>query len=164
MSLIYGPRQVVLVTSKGRATVMGRDVTKDDIITVAWHMPTSFNPVLYAISIGKTRFSHTLINNSKAFIVNFIPSSLEQKAVLCGTHSGQHIDKFKLAGFTRQEAHYLDCPRIKEAIGFVECEVINKIDTGDHTIFVGKVLTSEMVRQSPRLYHMEGSDFTTTIS
>ena len=57
------PRQVILVTS--RAEVKSRFSTKhekkDNIMTLSWHTPLSFNPELYAIIIGKSRFSYQLV-------------------------------------------------------------------------------------------------------
>jgi len=165
MPSINNPRQVILVSSRAHINIMGKEQLKDDIITLAWHMPTSFNPELYAISVGKTRFSHKLISESKVFVVNFIPYELKKEALFCGTKSGEHIDKFKESGLTKEEAQSIDCPRIKEAIGYHECEVINEIETGDHTIFVGKIVNSELKRSAKRLFQDSsgiGRSFTTT--
>jgi len=151
MPSINNPRQVILVSSRSHTDIMGKQEQKEDIITLAWHMPTSFQPELYSISIGKTRFSHKLISDSKVFVINFIPYELEKQALFCGTHSGSHMDKFKESGLTKEESQSIDCPRIKEAIAYHECEVINQIDTGDHTIFIGKVVNSESKADKKRL-------------
>jgi flavin reductase (DIM6/NTAB) family NADH-FMN oxidoreductase RutF len=161
MSSINGPRQVILVTTRANVDIMGREQSKDDIITLAWHMPTSFNPTLYAISVGKTRFSSKLIKTSKVFAVNFMPSSLKKEIIYCGSMSGEHLDKFKETRLDKVEAETIDCPRIKQAMGYLECEVVKEIDTGDHVIFVGKVLKSELVNEEKRLYHIGGDKFTT---
>ena len=52
MTSITNPNQVILVTSRYKS--------KESIITLCWHMRTSFNPELFAISIGKKRFSLAL--------------------------------------------------------------------------------------------------------
>jgi len=36
----------------------GKQHVKDDIITIAWHMPTSFEPLLYAVSVIFPHISH----------------------------------------------------------------------------------------------------------
>ena len=154
MPEIDGPRQVILVTC--------RDKGKDNIITVAWHMPTSFNPSLYAVSIGKTRFSHDIIRDSGRFCVNFMPADQKQGMSACGTASGRSADKFKESGFDKEECGKIDCPRIKQAIGYLECEVAGSIETGDHTIFIGKVLDSKTMGSGKRLYHITGSRYTTS--
>ena len=117
MPAITNPRQTILVSCRGKASVLGREVTKDNIITLSWHMPTSFEPNLYAIAIGKTRFSAKLIGQSKVFCVNFIPLSMEKEAAYCGRNSGEHIDKFEEGNILKEECEKISCPRLKEAIG-----------------------------------------------
>ena len=155
MSELTDPRQVILVTSREEMDVMGKKQVKDNIITLAWHMPVSFNPYLYAIAIGKTRFSCEIIKKSKAFVVNFVSDKLGKEALVVGTKSGQHIDKFSETGLTKEECESVDCPRIKEALGHIECEVINEVDAGDHIIFIGKVLNSEVKGKGKRLMQKE---------
>ena len=155
MSELNGPRQIVLVTCRHNG--------KDNIITLAWHMPTSFQPPMYTLSIGKTRFSHDMIKNSGSFCVNFISAEYKDAIVECGTGSGRSKDKFRESGFGREECERIDCPRIKEALGFLECKVVESIETGDHTIFVGEVLKSSPVKPGKRLYHIDGPKMTTTV-
>ncbi|HLC96626.1 MAG TPA: flavin reductase family protein [Candidatus Nanoarchaeia archaeon] len=161
MSNLYNPRQVVLVTSRAEVRILGKETEKDDIITVTWHTPVSKEPELYAISIGNTRFSKKLIDKSKCFAVNFIPFDLKEAAVVCGTKTGEHLDKFREANLTMEEADSIDCGRLKEAVGYIECEVINEINAGDHTIYIGKIVSSSLKKDKERLLQ-GGADFTTT--
>lgn len=158
MSELTDPRQVILVTSRAEMDILGKKELKDNIITLAWHMPTSFNPNLYAISVGKTRFTCKIIKKSKAFVVNFVPFKLKEQVLICGTKSGVHIDKFKETKLTKEEAKNVDCPRIKEALAYIECEVINEVDAGDHIIFIGKILNSEIKGKGKRLLQKD-NDF-----
>ncbi|MBW2974843.1 flavin reductase family protein [Candidatus Woesearchaeota archaeon] len=155
MSKLTDPRQVVLVTCREEIEILGKNQVKDNIITIAWHMPVSFSPNLYAISVGKTRFSCEMIRKSKAFVVNFVPVELEKAALTCGTKSGRYADKFKEAGLGKEESESIDCPVIKEALGHMECEVINEVDAGDHIIFIGRVLNSELKKAGKRLMQKE---------
>jgi len=163
MSSITNPRQTVLITSREEMTILGKEQAKDNVFTIDWHMPTSFKPLLYAISVGKSRFTCEMIKKSKVFVVNFIPLSLKKEALFCGRHSGEHIDKFRETGLTKEEADSIDCPRIKEAAAYLECEVINEIETGDHVIFIGKAVNSGHKRDEKRLFHLTKDGFTTTV-
>ena len=163
MPAITNPRQTILVSCRGKASVLGREVAKDNIITLSWHMPTSFEPMMYAIAIGKTRFSAKLIQQSRVFCVNFVPLSMEKEASYCGRNSGEHVDKFEEKNILKEECEKINCPRLKEAIGFMECEVVNEVEAGDHIIFIGEVLYSELKDESAkRLFQKGGTDFTTT--
>ncbi|MCK4522228.1 MAG: flavin reductase family protein [Nanoarchaeota archaeon] len=158
MSEITSPRQSVLVTSRA---VIDSNI-KDDIITLDWHMPASFSPQLYAISVGKTRFSHKMIRSSGVFVVNFMPFHLYNEVLYCGRHSGEFEDKFKESGLIKEEAEKIDCCKVKEAIAFLECEVISEIDSGDHTIFIGRVVKDGLKHDAKRVFHKSGDKFITT--
>lgn len=161
---IYNPRQTVLVTCRGpvKNKFSSKEEIKDNIITIDWHMPTSFEPFLYAISIGKTRFSCNIIRNSGIFVVNFMPYEFKKEVLFCGRNSGEHINKFKESGLTKEESEKLDCCIVKESIAHLSCEIIDEISAGDHIIFIGKVINSYEKDKTRRLFHIEGDDFTTT--
>lgn len=161
MSEITGPRQVILVTSRAEAEILGKRQVKDNIFTLAWHMPVSFEPELYAISAGHKRFSTKLIRESGVFCINFMPFSSAKEALFCGRHSGNHLDKFKECNFGKESCEKIDCPRIKQALAFMECEVVNEIEAGDHTIFIGKVVKSSLLKDEKRIFQ-SGNQFTTT--
>ena len=159
MSAVYGPRQTVLVTCREELEFMGKTKEVHNIITVAWHMPVSHDPLLYAISIGKASASLEIIKKSKCFVVNFIPFTLKDAAIFCGRHSGRHQDKFQKTGLTMIESEHVDCPKIKEAIGYIECHVIEEIEAGDHVIFVGEVTHEQLKGEQKRLFHFGGHEF-----
>lgn len=158
---IARPRQTILVSCEAETEVMGKKAVKKNIITLDWHMPLSFEPEMYAISVGKTRFSLELIKKSKCFVVNFMPLSLKDKALYCGRHSGQYVDKFKESGLTEAEAEKIHCPRIKEALAFLECEVVEEVETGDHVVFIAKVVNMKEKKKGKRLFHVKGDRFGT---
>ncbi|MCK4589459.1 MAG: flavin reductase family protein [Nanoarchaeota archaeon] len=164
MSELTGPRQVILVTCRGSLKKeMSTEIQeKDGIIAVAWHMPVSKEPFLYAIAIGKTRFTHQLIEQSQSFAVNFMSADQKEAIIKCGTISSKHIDKFKEANLTKEECESIDCPRIKEVIGYLECQVKQKIPAGDHTVFIGHVHNHKLNKDKPRLYHITKDKFAQT--
>jgi len=136
-SRLFAPRLTVLVTSvdkKGRA----------NIITLSWAMPTSFDPPLVAISVGKQRYSHELIEGCKEFVVNLPPREILEKVKLCGSRSGRAVDKFSEAGLTQLPSNKVKPPRIKECVAHLECKLVDELRTGDHTIFVGEVVAASV--------------------
>lgn len=126
-------------------TVLAVSISKDgkpNIITLGWNMPTSFKPPMVAISVGLTRYSHKLISESGEFVLAFPSEGMEDTLLFCGTHSGRDVDKFKATGLTPIKAKYVKPPLIAEATVNMECRVVGSIRTGDHTIFVGEILTA----------------------
>jgi len=127
------PMQTVLVTCNDEKGTT-------NIITLAWHTPISRNPPFYGVSISPHRYSHRLIENTKEFIVNFIPYSLVEAAHYCGTHSGRTTEKLCATGLTLIPSKKLKTPRIKEGYAHLECTLNRQITVGDHTLFIGEVV------------------------
>lgn len=158
------PRQVILVTCRGSVkSKFSPDMeVKDNIITLSWHMPVSSKPELYAIAVGKERYSMNLIKESDVFVVNFMPYKLKDAVLFCGRNSGEYIDKFKETGLKKEEAEKIDCCRIKQATGCLECETVNQIEAGDHIILIGKVLKTVDNKKNKKIFQVSGDKFTTT--
>lgn len=154
ITTLTNPRQTILVTCRWQG--------KDNIITMDWHTPLSFNPMMYAISVGKTRYSLELIRQSRVFVVNFMIKDYEKEVLYCGRHSGKNLDKFTKTNLEKEGAEKIDCPRIKQALGFLECQVVDEIEIGDHVLFIAQVVSSGLKAQGKRLFHLWGDKFTTT--
>lgn len=152
----------VLVSCVGKAG-------KPNITTVAWAMPTSMNPPLVAISLAPTRHSHVLIEESGEFIINIPTMEILQAVYACGSLTGRSFDKFKKTNLTPMPAKAVKAPAIRECIAHIECAVNSKCTTGDHTIFVGKILEayadmgvfteSYDLKKTRMLYHAGGNNF-----
>jgi len=162
MQPIPNPRHVVLITSRGRAKVMGKEIEKDNVMALDWQTQVSFSPLLWTISVGKTRFTSQLISQARCFCINFMPYSMKDIVLKAGSMSGEHTDKFKELGLEKDECEKIECPKLRAATGIIECEVENIIEAGDHYIYIGKVLKSN-VRDDKRLLHISNDKFTTTI-
>jgi flavin reductase (DIM6/NTAB) family NADH-FMN oxidoreductase RutF len=146
------PRQVILVSSRYRG--------KDNVMTLSWHSPASFEPELYAIFVGRKRYSYEMIKKSKCFCVNFISAGDGELALIAGRKSGRDFDKF--SKIEKEECSEIDCPRLKKALAYMECEVTDEFQMGDHAVFLGKVVKKEEVKEGDRLFQVEGDTFTTT--
>lgn len=161
--LIYNPRQVALITCRGKHLVLGRETELDEILPLTWHSPASSHPPLYAIFVNKNLMGAKIIEQSRTFVVNFIPYKMAEKALHAMTVSGEFSDKIETIGLHPAPCEKLvDCFALQHAIGWLECEVIESKETGDSMLFLGKVVHSEMTADDNRPFHIEGDRFTTT--
>jgi len=158
------PMHTVLVSCVGKSG-------KPNIITLAWAMPTSVNPPLVAVSIAPRRHSHSLIEESKEFVVNVPTIEVLDETFFCGAVSGREHDKFKEARLTPLPARKVKAPIIKECVAHLECKLQSQFTTGDHTIFVGEIVeayadkgTFEGVyklEKAKMIFHLGGNEFAT---
>jgi flavin reductase (DIM6/NTAB) family NADH-FMN oxidoreductase RutF len=132
--LLY-PLHLVLVSCVGKDG-------KPNVTTVAWAMPTSNDPPLLAISLAPTRHSHKLIAETDEFIVNIPTLEILQAVYACGSLTGRSFDKFKKASLTPVPGRRVKAPAIRECVAHLECTVEDQFTTGDHTVFVGKIVAA----------------------
>lgn len=159
---VSGPKQIVLVTSRAmlKNPVTGDDMERDNVVTIAWHTCISSDPLMYGVAIAKSHYSAKLITESKAFVVNFLTADMEEEAIKAGSRSGEHFDKIK--DFEVEDADNVDCFRLKKAVAYMECEVVNELELGDHMLYIGKVVNQYVDKGAKRLIHLGGKEFTTT--
>ena len=102
-------------------------------------------PVTVAVSINKENFTHELIEASSRFTV----SILEKDAPLdligkFGFKTGKKEDKFKDVQFEKLVS---GCPVVLDyAIGYLEAKVTGKLDCGTHTVFLGEMTDSKLLK------------------
>ena len=132
-SITYAsPHPYVLATcadGKGRANIIG----------LGWWTICSWSPPMMAISVGKKRFTRQCLEEVGEFVVCLIPEEHARGAWICGTTSGKKVDKFKEAGFTPVPSAKVKPPTIGESLLAFECTVKNKLEAGDHVLYVGEV-------------------------
>ena len=161
--IIFNPRQTVLISCHGKLKTLGKEVEKHDIFPLNWHSPASWNPGMYAIFVSKLMPAVEIIRNSKSFVVNFIPYTLKQAVIKAGKHHGEHVEKAELIGLHHAPCEKLvDNFRIKEAIAWLECEVVEEKEVGDHILFLARVVWSHLEKPERRLFHIDADKFTTT--
>ena len=127
------PMHAVLVSCVGKTG-------EPNVLPLAWVMPTSRDPALVAVSVAPSRYSHTLIEETREFVINIPTVDIVKETLACGRTSGKNHDKFSETGLTPLPARKVKAPIIKECIAHLECKLHNQFKTGDHTIFVGEII------------------------
>jgi len=158
------PMHTVLVSCVGKTG-------KPNILPLAWAMPTSHNPPLVAISMGPTKYSHALIEETDEFVINIPTVDIIKETLACGRTSGRNHDKFSETGLTPLPARKVKAPIIKECLAHLECKLHSQFKTGDHTVFVGEIVEAYAnkgvftdkydIDKARMLFHLGGNDFAT---
>jgi flavin reductase (DIM6/NTAB) family NADH-FMN oxidoreductase RutF len=121
----------------GVAVVSSRMDDKINGLTVAWMTQVSYQPPLIAVSVGKARYTHEMIESSKVFAVSVLHEGQLEVAKLFGLQSGRDVDKFARVAY---ETRVSGSPILKDCLAFLDCEVESSLHVGDHTIFIGRIL------------------------
>ena len=151
IAALLNPRLAVLVTC---CDAYG----KPNVLTVAWQTPLSHTPPLLGISVCHTRYSHRLIQNQGEFVVNVVGEDLRKAVEVCGTYSGEMDDKLAITGLKTFEAKTVMPPVLEDACGVLECRVVDAVETGDHTLFVGEVLQAQACEEQFSFAWEQGTD------
>jgi flavin reductase (DIM6/NTAB) family NADH-FMN oxidoreductase RutF/rubredoxin len=105
---------------------------------------TSAPPVI-AVSICKQNLTHEFIQESKVFTVSILSKETPMKFIgRFGFKCGRDFDKFE---DIKYKFGVSGAPVVLEnTIGYLECEVIDSLDITTHTIFIGKVVDADIIK------------------
>ncbi|MDO8491811.1 MAG: flavin reductase family protein [Dehalococcoidia bacterium] len=103
-------------------------------------------PPTVAVSINKNNLTHEFISESKVFSA----SSLCEDTPLpfigrFGFKSGRDGDK--LGGVNYQVGQTGAPVVIDNAVSYIEARVIDRVDVGTHTVFIGEIVAAEVLMQ-----------------
>ena len=107
-------------------------------------------PPTIAVSINKENLTHEHITESKALTISVLSEKTPMTFIgNFGFKSGRDIDKFKnityMMGTTK-------IPIVTDySLAYIEVKVIDKIDVGTHTIFIGNVIEGDIITDDKQL-------------
>ena len=103
-------------------------------------------PATIAVSINKQNLTHEYIEKSNFFTVSILSENTPMGFIgNFGFKSGRDIDKFKDVEYKLGKDKV---PLVLDnALACIEAKVINKIDVGTHTIFIGRVKDADILSE-----------------
>ncbi|MFH0777777.1 MAG: flavin reductase family protein [Candidatus Eisenbacteria bacterium] len=113
---------------------------RPNLMTVAWGGICCSDPPCVAISLRKATYSYGNIVARKAFTVNVPSESQVEKADFCGMVSGRKEDKFSTCKLTPVKSEAVDAPYGKEFLLVLECKLLQTVEIGLHTQFIGAIV------------------------
>jgi len=113
---------------------------KPNAMTIAWGGICCSDPPCVCVSLRKATYSYGNILHRQAFTVS-VPSEKYVKAVdYLGMVSGKNTDKFGAAGLTPVRSDLVDAPFVKEFPLILECKLLQSLEIGLHTEFIGQIM------------------------
>jgi flavin reductase (DIM6/NTAB) family NADH-FMN oxidoreductase RutF/rubredoxin len=110
------------------------------------------DPLTVAISVNKSNYTYELIKLSCKFTASILPQSTPMTFIgLFGFKCGRDINKLQ---DVKTKTGSTGIPIVLDySIGYLEAELVNEIDCGTHTIFIGKVVDADITgNEEPMTY------------
>lgn len=105
-------------------------------------MQITAEPPSIAVSINHDNFTHQCISKTGKFAISVLGHNSDPSTIgIFGFKSGKEINKFDKVKYEK----LADMPIVKDACAFITCEVINKMETDTHTVFLGNVLDADIL-------------------
>ena len=109
----------------------------------SWVSQVSYDPPLVMVAIRKNRRVHPIVMEMGAFALNVLDRD-ENKGLL---------GRFKLPSpaqrFEGVECIMLEtgCPILKDTLAYLDCRLVETVDAGDHTLFIGEALAADAAKE-----------------
>jgi len=103
-------------------------------------------PPAIAVAINKNNLTHEFITQSKVFTASILSQDTPLSFIgHFGFKSGRDIDKFEGINYTIGDTQ---APVVTDnTLAYLEARVINQVDVGSHTIFIGELVGAEVVKE-----------------
>jgi len=102
-------------------------------------------PPQISVCINKENLTCQFIQKSRVFTVSILERDVPMEFIgRFGFRSGKEIEKFK--GIDHKPGITGAPVVIQNCLGYLECEVTNNMDVGTHTVFIGKVVEAQVMR------------------
>ncbi|MGL5807271.1 MAG: flavin reductase family protein [Xenococcaceae cyanobacterium] len=117
--------------------------------TVSWLMQSSFKPPLVVNCVKQDSGSHEIIKKTGVFAISFLDEGQKDLAAKFFQPKRRVGNKFEDIEFYEGEA--TGCPIIQDSLGYIECKVVGALEGGDHTVYLGEVISSGIHREGKQL-------------
>ena len=118
--------------------------------TVNSIMQITSSPATIALSVNKLNFTNKCLKDCKKFAVSILSEKSNPLSIgMFGFRSGKDFNKFTEIPYEL----YDNLPVIKDACGYLICEIREFIETETHTLFVADVLHGDLLNsETPMTY------------
>lgn len=105
------------------------------------------SPAMILSCMNKTELTHEYISKSGHFSISVLEEDTPMKLIgLFGFKSGRDVDKLSQVEY---KEGLTGCPMVTtNAVAILEAKVVQTVDVGTHTLFIGEVVYSELLKQA----------------
>ncbi|HIF96393.1 MAG TPA: flavin reductase [Myxococcales bacterium] len=105
--------------------------------TVNWVTQASFEPPLVAVGVKADSGAHSIIKESKTFALNVLGKGQDSMAFAFFKSLDRDGNSIGGEAFSSGES---GAPVLTNAHAVLECKLVDTVEIGDHSLFVGEVI------------------------
>lgn len=127
----------------GFYALTSRDGDDRNAMVLNWFSQVSFEPQHIVVGLQNTAYSMQLVENSKKFVINIFHKD-DAEAIKPFTKSRvKNPEKFSAASYS--DGPVTGVPVLDNAAAYLECEVVETVDTGaGHSAVIAKVVGGDV--------------------
>jgi flavin reductase (DIM6/NTAB) family NADH-FMN oxidoreductase RutF len=111
-----------------------------NVMTAAWVGICCSKPPCISVALRKATYTHGNITARKAFTASIPSEAFAKQADYFGLVSGKDTKKFAAVGLTPVKSELVDAPYVGEFPLVIECKLVQTVELGLHTLFVGEIV------------------------
>ena len=120
-------------------------------LTVSSLVSVSLDPPLVGVSISRQAAMHELLRDAGGFAASLLAGGQDWLA----QHFARGVPPIAMWHRVATKEGAAGAPLLVGALGWFECRLWAEYPAGDHTLFVGEVLSVELGEPAPPLVHYE---------
>jgi flavin reductase (DIM6/NTAB) family NADH-FMN oxidoreductase RutF len=129
---IFKPNVANLVVSNS-------DREGPNVMTASWWMLGGYAPFRYVLAVGEHEYTHEIIEANPEFVLAAPSTDMTEAFSLCGNVSGREVDKIEHLGLETIPGESVDVPLLANAVGNVECSVMESFSFEGITYYIAGV-------------------------
>ncbi len=142
--------------SSGLYVLTAKHEKREDAVLASWVNQCSFDPPMISVMLATARPARVLVEASGSFIINVLGKDSEtlMKYFFKAPKEGESIFKGLKTKRGLNGAEILT-----DALAYLECELEAQTQTGDHVLYVGKVVGGNILKGGEPYFHTRSNGF-----
>lgn len=129
--------------------------TRSTGILASWIQQASFEPPLLTVCVKKGRPIEQIIDQSGRFVINVLGD--EAREMFKHFAKGFELDELAFEGLATKTV--ASGVVVDKCLGYLGCKVAQKVDVGDHNLYVGEVIEAASHSDSDAYIHTRKTGF-----
>ncbi len=138
-------RRVLWTMPYGLYVLGSRDGERRNGMTINFVTQMSFDPKWIGVGVDREALTHELVHTGRVFSVNLV--ARDDRAIVRKFTKPVEVD---LEAMTMNDFPFHDgptgAPILDQAVAWIDCEVRQEVEAGDHTFFIGEVMDAGFQR------------------